>query len=81
MIYVNRILHWEIAKIVSLNDLMQWSIVVRITNSIWKTEYPLVIERERGKKGKKREKNTAFFVLYKIWFLRIIGISEFSIEK
>ena len=70
MIYVNRILHWEIAKIVSLNDLMQWNIVVRITNSIWKTEYPLVIERER-------EKN----VLYKIWFSKIIGISEFSIEK
>ena len=33
MIYVNRILHWEIAKIVSLNDLMQWNIVVRITNN------------------------------------------------
>ena len=76
MIYVNRILHWEIAKIVSLNDLMQWNIVVRITNSIWKTEYPLVIEREREKKKeKKREKNPAFFVLYKIRFSKIIGIS------
>ena len=71
------ILHWEIAKIVSLNDLMQWNIVVKITNSIWKTEYPLVIERERKKKGK----NAAFFVLYKIWSLKIIGISEFSIEN
>ena len=79
MIYVNRILHWEIAKVVSLNNLMQWNIVVKITNSILKTEYPLVIERESEKK--EREKNTAFFVLYKIWFLKIIGISEFSIEK
>ena len=54
--------------------------MVRITNSISKSEYPLVVEREREKRGKKRE-NTAFFVLYKIWFSKIIGISEFSIEK
>ena len=71
MIYVDRILYWQIAKIVSVNDLMQWNIVVKITNSLWKTEYPLVIEK----------KNTAFFVLYKIWSLKIICISEFSIEK
>ena len=60
MIYVNRILHWEIAKIVSLNDLMQWNIVVKIANSIWKTEYPLVIEREMEKKGKKRKNYSIF---------------------
>ena len=46
MIYVDRILHWQIAKIVSVNDLMQWNIVVKITNSLWKTEYPLVIEKK-----------------------------------
>ncbi len=47
MIYVDRILYWQIAKIVSVNDLMQWNIVVKITNSLWKTEYPLVIEKKK----------------------------------
>ena len=47
MIYVDRILHWQIAKIVSVNDLMQWNIVVKITNNLWKTEYPLVIVEKK----------------------------------
>ena len=78
MIYVNRIPHWEIAKIVSLNDFMQWNIVVRITNSIWKTEYPFVIEREREKKEKKREKKYSIFrslqdmVLKDYWYFWIL---------
>ena len=50
MIYVNQILHWEIAKIVILNDLMQWNIVVRITNSIGKTVGCLVAKWIMGKK-------------------------------
>ena len=58
MIYVDRILHWQIAKIVSVNDLMQWNIVVKITNSLWKTEYPLVIEK------KKKKQHFSFFTRY-----------------
>ena len=67
MIYVDRILHWQIAKIVSVNDLMQWNIVVKIANSIWKTEYPLIIERESKKKKTKQNKkiqHVSFFTRY-----------------
>ena len=71
MIYGDRILHWQIAKIVSVNDLMQWNIVVKITNSIWKTEYPLVIERESKKKIQHfRSLQDMIFTIY--WYFWIL---------
>ena len=57
-------------KIVSLNDLMQWNIVVKITNSIWKTEYPLVTEKKKNIYSIFRSLKDMIFIDY--WYFWIL---------